>query len=217
MPNWVAPVASYMASGFVITIELVVIAIIGSTIIGVIMGALYTLPVKSLRVLLRIYIEFWRALPLIVSLFFIFFALPVVGVEINPFTSAAIGFLLWGSAQVAEVTRGAMQSISDGQREASAALGLNWVNTQIYVIFPQAFRRLLPPLVSLLVNIAQNTTLASVLGVIGLLEAGNQSIARLTLLQGTSHAPEILGAVLVVFFVVCFPLSRLATWLEKRN
>jgi polar amino acid transport system permease protein len=84
------------------------------------------------------------------------------------------------------------------------------------VILPQALRRLLPPFVSLLVNIIQNTTIAQVIGAAELLEAGERSVERLTFTTLEPHALEIYGAVAVVFFLISFPLTRLAAFLEKR-
>ena len=89
------------------------------------------------------------------------------------------------------------------------------------MILPQALRRLLPPFVSLLVNIIQNTTIAQIIGAAELLEAGERSVERLTFTsiatgQFESHALEIYGAVAVVFFLISFPLTRLAAYLERR-
>jgi polar amino acid transport system permease protein len=118
---------------------------------------------------------------------------------------------------VAEATRGAIQSVPREQHEAAAALGFGWLGAQRYVIFPQASRRLVPPLVSLLVNVVQNTTIAALIGVPEVLQSGQRSVERLQLTPpGNSHALEIYGAVLVTFFVISFPLTRLASFLEKR-
>ena len=84
------------------------------------------------------------------------------------------------------------------------------------MILPQALRRLLPPLVSLQVNVIQNTTIAAVIGVAEVLEAGNRSVERLTFSTAESHAFEIFAGVMVVFFVISFPLTRLSAYLERR-
>jgi ABC-type amino acid transport system permease subunit len=113
-----------------------------------------------------------------------------------------------------------VQSIPREQHEAAAALGFGWVGRHTYVIMPQALRRLLPPLVSLLVNIIQNTTIVQVIGANELLESGERSVERLTapppIGLGEVHAFEIYGAVMVVFFLISFPLTRLAAYLEHR-
>jgi polar amino acid transport system permease protein len=140
--------------------------------------------------------------------------------ELSALNAAAIALVLWGSAQVAEATRGAVQSIPREQHEAAAALGFGWVGRHGFVILPQALRRLLPPLVSLLVNIIQNSTLAGVIGGLEILEAAERQNERVTSIPpigiGEIHAFEIFGFVAVLFFLISFPLTRLAAYLEKR-
>ena len=223
LPDWVQPVAEYMAKeGLKGTARVAAISLSASVLVGVPLGTLLTIRFWPSRALIRAYIEVWRGLPIIVTILAIFFLLPKLGssFRFDPFLSAAIGLSLWGSAQVAEATRGAVQSIPREQHEAAAALGFGWVSRHVFVILPQAFRRLLPPLVSLLVNIIQNTTLAQVIGANELLESGERSVERLAapppISIGEIHAFEIYGAVAVVFFVISFPLTRLAAYLEKR-
>jgi polar amino acid transport system permease protein len=224
LPDWVEPVARYMATvGLKGTFRVAAISLTGSLVIGVLLGTLLTIRFLPSRAAIRLYIEVWRGLPLLVTIFIIFFALPKFGSQFrfDPFTSAAIALTLWGSAQVAEATRGAVQSIPREQQEAAAALGFGWIGRHTYVILPQALRRLLPPVVGLLVNILQNTTLAQVIGAAELLETGERSVERLGSLQpdgtiGDPHYIPIYGSVMVVFFVISFPLTRLAAYLERR-
>ena len=156
------------------------------------------------------------------SIVMVYFGLPSINseLEFSPLTATAIALILWGSAQVAEATRGAVQSIPREQHEAAAALGFGWVGRHRSVILPQALRRLLPPLVSLLVNIIQNSTLAAVIGGIELLQAGKAQTERLTFYPpagiGEIHAFEIFAFVALLFFLISFPLTRLAAYLEKR-
>ena len=219
LPEWVRPVAEYMLRvGLPETLRLAAIAVVGSTVIGIVLGTLITIRFVPLRALLRAYIEIWRGLPIVVTIFLIYYALPNAPAipQLGRFTGAAIGLILWGSAQVAEATRGAVQSIPKEQHEASAALGFGWVGRHRSVILPQALRRLLPPLVGLLANIIQNTTIASLIGVIELLATGQQSIERLQFTSPESHAFAIYTAVLAGFFLISFPLTRLAILLERR-
>jgi polar amino acid transport system permease protein len=223
LPDWVHPVAEYMArEGLKGTARVAVISVLASLFVGVPLGTLLTIRFLPSRALIRLYIEIWRGLPIIVTIFMIYFLLPKLGpsFRFDPFISAAIGLSLWGSAQVAEATRGAVESIPREQHEAAAALGFGWVGRHVFLILPQAFRRLLPPLVSLLVNIIQNTTLAQVLGAGELLDTGKRSVERLAFPPpvgiGQQHGIEIYGAVAVVFFLISFPLTRLAAYLESR-
>src|SRR5262245_7036333 len=206
MPRWVEPVASYVAQGLWTTLLLALASIVASVVIGTVLGTLMTLPSVIVRGVIRVYVEIWRGLPIIITLFFIFFVLPILGLDVNTFIAAAIGLTLWGSANVAEVVRGAVQSVPRGQSEAAAALGFPWQRRMRHVILPQATRRALPPLVGLVVNLTQQTSLAAVIGLLDVLEASQRSIERLTLAGGETHAVPILGAVLIVFFVLCLPL-----------
>ncbi len=221
MPDWVDPVAHYMIhDGLKETLRIAVFAVIGSTVIGVFLGTLMTVRFLPLQALLRLYVEIWRGLPILVTIFLVYYALPttpVIHYRFGAFTGAAIGLSLWGSAQVAEATRGAVQSIPREQHEAAAALGFGWIGRHVSVILPQALRRLLPPLVSLLANVIQNTTIASIIGVTELLATGQRSIERLQFQPpGDSHAFAIYAALLAAFFCISFPLTRLAILLERR-
>ncbi len=223
LPEWVEPVARYMAGeGLKGTARVAGISLVASAVIGIVLGTLLTIRFRPSRSLIRFYIEIWRGLPILVTIFIIFFALPAFGQQFNfdPLTSAAIGLSLWGSAQIAEATRGAVESIPREQQEAAAALGFGWLGRQAFVILPQAFRRLLPPLVSLLVNIVQNSTLAQVIGGLEVLEAGERQNERLTAIPpiglGEIHAFEIFAGTAMLFFLISFPLTRLAAVLEKR-
>jgi polar amino acid transport system permease protein len=218
VPDWTEPVARYVIEqGLVNTLKLSAIALVGSAVVGVTLGTLLTIRFLPTRALIRLYIEVWRGLPILVTIFIIYFALPAVSdtLRFDALTAGAIGLILWGSAQVAEATRGAVGSIPREQHEAAAALGFGWVGRHAFVILPQALRRLLPPMVGLLVNIIQNTTIVQVIGAPELLESAERQVERLTF-EGQEHAIEIYGAIMVIFFVISFPLTRLAAYLERR-
>ena len=222
-PDWAGPVAHYVLhEGLPGTLHVGAIAVVGSALVGVVFGTLLTIDFRPTRALIRLYIEVFRGLPILVTVFLVFFGLPAVShtLEFSPLTAAAIALVLWGSAQVAEATRGAVQSIPREQHEAAAALGFNWAERHAYVILPQALRRLLPPFVSLLVNIIQNTTLAGVIGGLEILQAGERQSERITAVPpiglGEIHAFEIFAGVAALFFVISFPLTRLAAYLERR-
>ena len=223
LPDWVEPTVRYMAEeGLEGTLRIAGAALAGSALVGILLGTVLTIDFRPTRALIRLYIEVWRGLPILVTIFIIYFALPSLSprLKFDPFTAASIGLILWGSAQVAEATRGAVQSIPREQHEAAAALGFGWTGRHAFVILPQALRRLLPPLVSLLVNIIQNTTIAQVIGAAELLETGERSVERLTapppIGTGEIHAFEIYAGVMIVFFSISFPLTRLTAYLERR-
>jgi polar amino acid transport system permease protein len=234
LPDWAEPVAEYMLhTGLKNTLIIAASSVVLAVLIGVVLGTLLTIRFLPLQGAIRLYIEIWRGLPIIVTIFILFFGLPTLADELNvealrlsEIKAAILGLSLWGSAQIAEATRGAVQSIPREQHEAAAALGFRWIGRHVYVILPQALRRLLPPLVGLSVNVIQNSTLAQILGVPELLETAERSTERLsfptvdpTTLSvegGDPHALQIYGAVMVIFFLISFPLTRLAAYLERR-
>jgi polar amino acid transport system permease protein len=223
MPDWAWPVARYiLEEGLPVTLRISAVAVVGSALIGIALGTLLTIDFVVSRAIIRLYIEVLRGLPIIVTVFMVYFGLPAINsaLEFDAITATSIALVLWGSAQVAEATRGAVQSIPREQHEAAAALGFGWVGRHRSIILPQAFRRLLPPFVSLLVNIIQNSTLAAVIGGIELLQAGKAQTERLTFYPpagiGEIHAFEIFAFVALLFFLISFPLTRLAAYLEKR-
>ena len=226
-PEWWDPVFRYMIhTGLKETLRMAVLSVLGATVIGITLVVLITIRVKPLQWLIRAYIEVWRGLPIIVTIFLIYFAVPRLDetfslpFPIDPlqaFLAATVGLILWGSAQVAEATRGAIQSIPREQHEAAAAVGFGWTGTHAFVIVPQALRRLLPPLIGLLVNIVQNTTIAGLIGVGDLLETGTRSTERLLFSTGDAHYLSIYVAVFVFFFALSYPLTRLSAFLEKRR
>ncbi len=223
MPDWFWPVWRYiLTEGVPGTLKVSAVAVVGSALIGVVFGTLITIKFLPLRALIRLYIEIFRGLPILVTVFIVYFGFPSVSpsLEFSPLTCASIALVLWGSAQVAEATRGAVQSIPHEQHEAASALGFGWLGRHYSVILPQALRRLLPPFVSLLVNIIQNSTLAQTIGGLELLGAGARQSERLTSFPpagiGEIHAAEIFTGVAILFFLISFPLTRLAAMLEKR-
>jgi polar amino acid transport system permease protein len=226
VPDWFEPVAEYMLrEGLPETLRVAAISVTASAVIGIVLGVLMTLRFRPLRWVIRLYVEVWRGLPILVTVL-LFYWLPAfdVGpfhVQLSAYMAGAVALSLWGSAQVAEATRGAVQSIPKEQREAAAALGFGWVGAQSSVILPQALRRLLPPMVGLLVNIIQNTTIVSVIGLNEFLQAGTRQFENVSSGLTGQVAPDyapflIFGFVMLVFFMISFPLTRLAAYLEKR-
>jgi polar amino acid transport system permease protein len=227
-PPWWDPVQHYIIHvGLKETARMAGVSVLGAALIGIVLGTLLTISFKPSRALIRLYIELWRGLPILVTLFIIAYAVPRIRVlenaievvhrgQLDLFEAATVGLILWGSAQVAEATRGAVESIPREQHEAASALGFGWIGRHWFVILPQALRRLMPPMIGLLVNVIQNTTIAGLIGVSEVLVTGNQSTERLLYSTGNSHAFAIFAFVMAVFFVVSFPLTRLAAFLEKR-
>lgn len=223
MPDWVEPVFRYiLTEGLPNTLWVSAVAVVGACALGITLGTLLTIKFAPSRAAIRFYVEVFRGLPILVTVFIVYLGLPALSqtLRFSPLWATSVALVLWGSAQVAEATRGAVQSIPHEQHEAASALGFGWIGTHGFVILPQALRRLLPPLVGLLVNIIQNSTLAQAIGGIELLQTSRSQVERLTFFPpaglGEIHAVEIFGGVMILFFLISFPLTRLAAYLEKR-
>src|SRR5437016_5828789 len=139
MPDWEGPVVRYIIeTGLPSTDKIAGVSVVGSAVIGIVLGTLLTIRFLPLRSLIRLYLEVWRGLPLIVTLFLLVYSLPQTTSHLifQPWVGAAIGLTLWGSAQVAEATRGAVESIPREQHEAASALGFGWLGRHVFIVLP---------------------------------------------------------------------------------
>ena len=143
--DWAEPVVHYIIfDGLPGTLRVSAAAVVGSALIGVTLGTLLTIKFLPLQALIRLYIEVFRGLPILVTVFIVYFGLPSVsrGFEFGPLLATSIALILWGSAQVAEATQGAVQSIPRGRaRGGVGALGFGSIGRHGFVILPQALRR----------------------------------------------------------------------------
>lgn len=203
-------IAPYLLYGTGFTVVLAASALILGTLGGVVVGLLRFVPSRSVVAIVATTVEFIRAIPLLLLIFFIFFGLPSLGIDIPTFPAAILAMSLWMMANVSEVVRGGIQSIPRGQMEAARSTGLSGIQAMRYVIFPQAVRRMLPPYIGLCTILIKDTSLAAIIGVLELTHASQQTIAR------TYLALEIYLIAAAVYFCLCFPLSVLARRVEAR-
>ncbi|MDR0278521.1 MAG: amino acid ABC transporter permease [Paucimonas sp.] len=185
-------------------------AILGS-LLGFTVSMLRQLKTPLVRLPLTLYVEFFRGTPLLIQLFWVFFCFPVVfGLDIPPYVSVLIALTLFMGAITSETFRGALKSIASEQHDACTALGLGPKVKVLYVIFPQALLRAVPPLLSNVVSLFKESALISSVGVADLMFVG-QNISN-----STARPVEFLSAVAVIYFLVAFPLTRLVGVVEGR-
>lgn len=214
--DWIGPVASYMLGGLFVTLWVSLLTTVVATAIGIFVGALSASTTPWVRLVVRLYIDIFRGVPSLITLLFVFFALPQVGISTGPIAASVLGLAVWGGANIGEAARGALISISSHQTEAARALGMSKTDALIFAIMPQAVRRFLPPYIGELTVLIQASALASIVGVTDLLGSARQMIERLAYVSGDAHAVEIYCAVLAAFFLICYPLTLLANHLERR-
>jgi His/Glu/Gln/Arg/opine family amino acid ABC transporter permease subunit len=200
----------YLLRGALSTVGIAAAVMVLGTAGGIILGLLNFTPWPWLRVAVTATVEVVRAVPLLLLIFFIFFGLPALGVKIPTFPAAVLAMALWMTVNTAEVVRGGIQSIARGQFEAGRSAGLSEVQLMRYVIFPQAVRRMIPPFVGLCTILVKDTSLAAIIGAFELTRAAQETIER------TFKSFEIYLAAAAIYFVVCFPLTRLGQRAEAR-
>ena len=219
--TWIRPTLDLVAQGALWTVIIGVASVVVSIILGVALDLLLCLPngrwTNGVRWSLTAYLQLFRGLPVLVTLFIVFFVSPSLGLRLGSTAAAIVGLSLWGSANVMEVVRGAVRSIPTAQFEAASALGFGWTSIMRLVVLPQAMRRMLPPIVNLTVDLIQATTLASLIGVLEVLQRARQAVEYYQLSAGDGHATPIFAAVLLFFFLICYPLTLLAGWMERRR
>jgi polar amino acid transport system permease protein len=165
---------------------------------------------KSLRIAAKLYIELFQGTPLLMQLFLVFFGLPLIGIDVQPWMAAALGLTLSASAYLGEIWRGCVEAIPRGQWDAGAALGLRFGRQLQLVILPQALRIAVAPTVGFLVQLVKSTALTSIIGFNELLQTSN-------IINNATFAPfTVYGVVALIYFALCFPLTSLSRWLERR-
>ena len=206
----------FLLGGFGATILLSLIA----AFISIILGLLVALPGLSdnwkIRAFNRVYVEFVRAIPLLPMLFWVFYGLPVIfkslgiKIEIDAFWGAVITLAISDSAFTAEIFRAGIQSIGRGQREAAQTIGLSHFQSMRYIILPQAFRRILPPLANQFIYIVKMSAFASVIGMQELTRRANEIVV-------TEYRPlEIYTLLIFEYLILVLIISSGIRWLERK-
>lgn len=202
--------------GVLVTLQLGCLSIIFGLISGSLIAIIRLSSIKPLRWLTRAYVDFLRGTPLLVQIFMIYFGLPAIFQEMgftlgfNRLTAGVIALSLNSAAYIAEIIRAGIQSIEVGQAEAAQSLGLNSIQTMRYVIFPQAFRRMIPPLGNEFISMLKDTSLVAVIGLEELFRKGQLIVA------GNYRAFEIYTAVAIIYLCLTLIASQAFNYLEKR-
>jgi polar amino acid transport system permease protein len=185
--------------------------------LGLILGVLLvvvrqtrSLAMLPLRVLVIAYIEVFRRIPFLVILFLALFAVQALKLDVSLTGIALIGICVIGTAFLSEIVRAGFESVSWQQREAAEAMNFGLIRTLWYVVLPQSWKTILPPAFAYMVMFIKDTALASHMGVTELTFSGKVLINR-----GFSSL-LVLGVILVAYFAMSYPLSRLGAYLEKR-
>ncbi|MEN6412987.1 MAG: amino acid ABC transporter permease [Veillonellales bacterium] len=194
-----------------VTIQITALSVGFGLLIGMFVGMARLSKTWLIKAAAAVYVDFIRGTPLLVQIFLIYFALPlVVGQRIDPFIAAITACSINSGAYVAEIFRAGIQSIDRGQMEAGRSLGMTWAQTMRFVILPQAFKRIIPPLGNEFIAMLKDSSLVSVIGFEELTRRGQLIIAR------TYGSFEIWLTVAFIYLMMTLTISRLVDYLERR-
>jgi len=199
-----------LAKGMLMTLLLSLVVVPGGILLGLGVAILHSLNIRGLNTLIIIYVDFFRAFPPLVLLLFIYYALPLVGIDMPPFTAASLGLILNTSGYYGEIFRAGIEGIPKGQWEAARSTGLTLKDAYRHVILPQAIQNVIPPLTTNTLEVIKNTSIASVVALQELLKAARTA-------ESIVFNPTPLMAAALAYFIVLWPLVRLVSYLDSRQ
>ncbi len=192
------------------TILLSAVAFAGGIVVGLLILFLRISKRRWVQRFAEYYIGLFQGTPLLMQLFLLFFGLPLLGLRIEPWTAAVLGLTLCASAFLAEIWRGGVEAVPVGQWDAGSSLGLHYISQMRLIILPQAFAMTRAPTVGFLVQLIKSTALTSIIGFEELVRTSN------AINNATFEPFKVYGFVALIYFVLCFPLTRYAKMLELR-
>lgn len=203
---------NFLLEGLLVTIQVTVLSIIISLIIGTILGVIRYMDIPILSQVVGVVIDIIRNLPLLLIIFFTYFALPQLGIRLDIFWSTVGAMSLFESAMISEIIRGGLVAVPKGQTEAGIATGLTYIQSLRYIVLPQSIRSMAPSIVSQLIALIKDTSLATI---ISLPELTHN--ARIVYGQNTDYVIPMFVAMTFFYWIICYSLSKFATYLEKRG
>lgn len=206
-------------SGFGLTLKVVFAGLVLSIVLGTILGVFSTTRSNVLRAISRVYVEFYQNTPLPVQIFFMYMAGPKIlqvilhtdsPVRTSAFALGALGVGLYHAAYISEVIRTGIESVPRGQMEAALSQGFSRIQAYEYIILPQTFKVILPPLCNQALNLVKNSSVLALIAGGDLMYNADGFVSTYGYLQGYIMA-------CVLYFIICFPLALLVQWLEARS
>lgn len=205
-----------LLGGLWVALRISLISVGISLALGLLAGVLMTSRNRALKIFFRVYLEIVRIVPQMVLLFAVYFGTTrIFGWNLDAELSAIFVFSFWGTAEMGDLVRGAVVSIPRLQRESALALGLTKAQTDFYVILPQTVRRLLPLSINLITRMIKTTSLVMMIGVVEVLKVAQQ-IIEANRRSSPNAAFGVFAVVFLLYFLICWPISRLAVYLERR-
>ncbi|HBG13228.1 MAG TPA: amino acid ABC transporter permease [Clostridium sp.] len=205
-----------LLGGLLVSLKIAVLSMALSVGLGILLGMVMTSKKRPIRIFTRLYLETARIMPQLVLLFLVYFgAAKHLNVNFSGQMAAVIVFTFWGTAEMGDLVRSALESIPVHQYQSGFALGMTELQVYRHIVIPQTIRRLLPSVMNLLTRMIKTTSLVVLIGVIEVVKVGKQIIdsSRYTV---PDAALWVYGVIFILYFVICYPFSRAAALLDKK-
>lgn len=211
LPYWKA-----ILSGLLVTVELSAIGIVGGLLLGIITSSILTVKSKSkvvlvLKKIVQLYLMIFRGCPLLIQLFFGYYGIAYLGVDMPTFVACSYVLVLYSGAFICEIIRSGIESIPKGQTEAGLCVGLTYFNVITDVILPQAMKISMPTLIGFFITMIKDTSIVSMVGGMDLIKQAKNIMTR------TGLPLQVYFITAVIYFIICFPLSMYVKKLEERR
>ncbi|WP_334352878.1 amino acid ABC transporter permease [Companilactobacillus sp. HBUAS56257] len=215
MQNWVNAYSwiniRFLLQGLEVTILISVIAVILSFIFGSILGIIRYSKIKYVSKIVGIVIDVIRNLPLLLIIFFVYFGLPAFGFKPDTIPAAILAMTVFESMMIAEIIRSGILAVDIGQMEAARAVGMNFIQAMWHVVLPQAYKKMIPAMVSQFISLIKDTSLATIIVVPELMQHGQVVYG-----QNPNYIIPVFVMMALMYFVVCYALSLLSRYIDHK-
>jgi polar amino acid transport system permease protein len=201
----------YLAKGAVQTVWMAAVAILAGSLAGLALGFLAVSRFRLLRWLIDGYVFLIRGIPVLVLMFITYYAFPAIGYRVSAYAAVTVALSMYAAAFYTDVMRGCLQSVPRGQTEAAKSLGMSRTWIVFDILFPQAMKASIPPWLNTSIVMVKSTAYSAIVGGWEVTYAAKETVER------TLATFEIFGAVMLFYFLICYPLSRLARRLEQQT
>lgn len=206
-----------LADGLWMTLKVALMAIVISCVLGTLFGIIRTSSAKIVSWVFRVYLECFRVIPILVWLYLLYYVLSAdFDINLDAYLVSIIVFSLWGAAEMSDIVRGALMSLPKHQSESGLAIGLSRPQLFRYVLLPQALSHVLPAAINLSARMIMTTSLLFALGVVEVIKVGQQIIESASL-SNPMASVWIYGFIFFLYFIVCYPLAKIAQRLSKKQ
>lgn len=215
MQNWINAYSwmniRFLLMGLEVTVLISVVSVLLSFIIGSVLGIIRYSRIKYLSAIVGFIIDIIRNLPLLLIIFFTYFGLPNFGFKPETIPAAIIAMTVFESMMLAEIVRSGLNAVDVGQMEGARSVGMSFVQALWHIILPQAYKKMIPAIISQFVSLIKDTSLATIIVVPELMQH-----AQVVYGQNANYILPMFAALAVLYFIICFSLSLLGNFIDRR-